>query len=131
LEVTLTVQAESATNPTKLALSPLGNNTARSVIPEELDTILGGATIPAENLMGRKRKKLRGTVEKIIKPGFSGEPEKAQIDIQGADELYREIRVDNVLTDEKGEEAQLKPGAEVDIVVEADSSATIKKPEKT
>jgi len=80
--------------------------------------------------MGRKRKRLRGTVEKIIKPGFSGEPEKAQIDIQDADELYREIRVDNVVTDEKGEEAQLKPGAEVDIIVEADSSATMKKPEK-
>jgi len=36
-----------------------------------------------------------------------------------------------VVTDEKGEESQLKPGAEVDIVVEADSSATMKKPEKT
>jgi hypothetical protein len=81
--------------------------------------------------MGRKRKRLRGTVEKIIKPGFSGEPEKAQIDIHDADELYREIRVDNVVTDDKGEEAQLKSGAEVDIIVEADSSATMKKPEKT
>jgi hypothetical protein len=81
--------------------------------------------------MGRKRKRLRGTVEKIIEPGPSGEPEKAQIDIQDADELYREIRVENVVTDEKGEEAQLKPGAEVDVIVEADSSATMKKPEKT
>ena len=81
--------------------------------------------------MGRKRKRLRGTVEKIIKPGFSGEPEKAQIDIHDADELYREIRVDNVVTDEKGEESHLKPGAEVDIILEADSSATTKKPEKT
>ena len=81
--------------------------------------------------MGKKRKRLRGTVEKIIKPGLSGEPEKAQIDIQDADELYREIRVENVVTDEKGEESQLKPGAEVDIVVEADSSATTKKPDKT
>ncbi len=81
--------------------------------------------------MGRKRKRLRGTVEKIIKPGFSGEPEKAQIDIHDADELYREIRVDNVVTDDKGEEAHLKPGAEVDIILEADSSATMKKPGKT
>jgi len=81
--------------------------------------------------MGRKRKRLRGTVEKIIKPGFSGEPEKAQIGIHEADELYREIRIDNVVADEKGEETQLKPGAEVDIVVEVDSSATMKKPEKT
>jgi hypothetical protein len=34
-----------------------------------------------------------------------------------------------VVTDEKGEKAQLKPGAKVDVIVEADSSATIKKPE--
>jgi hypothetical protein len=78
--------------------------------------------------MSRKRKKLRGTVEKIIAPLTPSQPGKAQIDIHDADELYREIRIENVVTDEKGEEAQLKPGAEVDVTVEADSSATIKKP---
>jgi hypothetical protein len=79
--------------------------------------------------MSRKRKKLRGTVEKIIAPPTPSQPEKAQIDIHGADELYREIRIENVVTDEKGEEARLKPGSEVDVTIEADSSATIKKPE--
>jgi hypothetical protein len=34
-----------------------------------------------------------------------------------------------VVIDENGREAQLKPGAEVDVIVEADSSATIRKPE--
>jgi hypothetical protein len=42
--------------------------------------------------------------------------------------LYREIRVDNELTDDAGEKASLKPGAEVDVIVEADSDATLKKP---
>jgi len=42
--------------------------------------------------------------------------------------LYREIRVDNELVDEDGEKAALKPGAEVDVIVEADSDATLKKP---
>ena len=78
--------------------------------------------------MSMKRKKLKGTVQKIIKPPTPSQPEKAQIGIEEADELYREIRVENVLTDEKGEPAQLKPGAEVDVIVEADSSATMKKP---
>lgn len=78
----------------------------------------------------RKRKKLHGTVEKVIKPIIPGEPEKAQIGIEKADELYREIRIENVLTDEHGEEVRLKRGAEVDVVVEADSDATImKKPD--
>lgn len=78
--------------------------------------------------MGKKRKKLRGTVQKIIKPINSSQTEKAQIDIQDADELYREIRIDNEVTDEKGAKARLKEGAEVDVIVEADSSATLQKP---
>ena len=80
--------------------------------------------------MSRKRKKMRGTVQKIITPLTPSQPEKAQIDIHGADDLYREIRIDNEVTDEKGEKASLKPGAEVDVTVEVDSSATIKKPGK-
>ena len=79
--------------------------------------------------MGRKRKKLKGIVQKIIKPASPGEPEKAQIDIDGADDLYREIRVDNEVTSENGEKARLMQDAEVDVIVEADSSATLKKPE--
>ena len=78
--------------------------------------------------MTKKRKKLRGTVQKVIRPFNPGEPERAQIDIHGADDLYREIRVENEVIDEKGEKARLKPGSEVEVIVEADSSATIKKP---
>ncbi len=78
--------------------------------------------------MSRKRQKLQGTVQKIIKPAVPTEPEKAQIDIEGGDDLYREIRIENVVTDENGEKARLKPGAQVDVIVEADSSATTKKP---
>ena len=75
----------------------------------------------------KKRKKLPATVEKVLKPAAPSDPEKAQINIQGADELYREIRIENVLTDENGATARLKPGAKVDVIVEADSSATMKK----
>ena len=77
----------------------------------------------------KKRKKLRGTVRKVLKPVAPNEPEKAEISVEEADELYREIRVENILTDENGEKVRLKPGAEVDIVVEADTDATTKKPD--
>jgi hypothetical protein len=77
----------------------------------------------------KKRKKLRGTVEKVIKPAYPSDPEKAQIDVKDADDLYREIRIENVVTDDKGNKASLKAGAEVDIIVEADSDATLKKPD--
>jgi hypothetical protein len=78
--------------------------------------------------MGKKRKKLKGTVQKIIKPVRPGGPEKVQIDIDEADDLYREIRVENELNDENGGKVRLKQGAEVDVVLEADSSATLKVP---
>ena len=70
---------------------------------------------------------LPGTVEKIIKPVHPSEPEKAQISIEGADELYREIRIENSLTDAQGDEVRLKKGAEVEVTVEADQEATIPK----
>ena len=76
-----------------------------------------------------KKKRMRGSVQKVIKPFVPGEPEKAQIGIEEADDLYREIRVENVVTDEKGEQARLKPGAKVDVVIEADTDATTKKPD--
>ena len=80
--------------------------------------------------MTRKRRKLRGTVQKVIKPTFPHEKEKAEIGIEEADELYREIRVENVLTGPDGQSARLRPGAEVDVVVEADSDAMMKPPDE-
>jgi hypothetical protein len=77
----------------------------------------------------KKRKKMRGTVQKVIKPVIPGEPEKAQISVEEGDDLYREIRVENVVTDENGEKARLIAGADVDVVIEADSNATTKKPD--
>jgi len=70
---------------------------------------------------------LPGTVEKIIRPLQPGDPEKAQIGIEGADELYREIRVENTLQSDKGAEVALKPGARVDVTIAADAGATTPK----
>ena len=70
---------------------------------------------------------LPGIVEKIIKPIVTGEPDQAQIEVEKAEDLYREIRIDNVLKDEKGEEAALKEGAPVDVTIEADKKDTTKK----
>jgi len=67
---------------------------------------------------------LPGTVEKIIPPIDPLEPEKAQIGVHGADDLYREIRVQNVLKDSNGQDVILKPGAEVDVTIEAAPRAT-------
>jgi len=74
---------------------------------------------------------LPATVEKIIKSPSPNEPEKAQISVEGADDLYRELRIENTLTDENGKKVGLKPGSEVAVTVEADPEATTpKKKEK-
>ena len=73
---------------------------------------------------------LTATVEKIIKPSHPGEPEKAQITVEDADHLYRELRIENKLQDENGNEVALKPGAEVEVTVEANPNDTIPKAAK-
>ena len=70
---------------------------------------------------------LPGTVEKIVKPPHPSMPEKAQISVEGADDLYREIRIENVLKNGDGEKVALKPGATVEVTIEADPAHTSKK----
>jgi hypothetical protein len=70
---------------------------------------------------------LPGRVEKIIPAIPSVEPEKAQIAVEGAEDLYKEIRVENTLKDENGEAVALKAGAEVEVTIEADKAATVAK----
>jgi hypothetical protein len=57
-----------------------------------------------------------GTVDKIISPRPT-QPEKAQITVDGADHNHRELRIENVLTDENGENVSLKKGAHVELTV--------------
>lgn len=67
---------------------------------------------------------LPGTVEKVIHPVDPRKPEKAQISVEGADDLYREIRVENTLHDADGNPVKLKEGAEVEVKIEAEQKHT-------
>jgi hypothetical protein len=69
---------------------------------------------------------LPGTVQKIIKPIHPQHPGTAEIAIEGAEDLYREIRVENTLKNEKGEKVALKEGASVDVTIEAEEKDTTK-----
>jgi len=59
-----------------------------------------------------------GTVEKLI-PSVGPRLEQAQIRVDGADLGYRNLRIENSLTDEHGDEVKLKQGAHVEITVAA------------
>ena len=71
---------------------------------------------------------LPGTVQKIIPSIMPGQPEKAEIAVHTADELYREIRVENTLKDGDGNEVSLKKGADVEVTIEAEPADTTPKP---
>ena len=68
----------------------------------------------------KPKTKKPGTVTKIIKSPLPDEPEKAEIAVEGADDLYKEIRIENTLEDEKGKKVRMKKGAQVDVTIEAD-----------
>lgn len=80
-----------------------------------------------EKMAERATVTLPGVVQKVIER--PAEPKKAEIAVEGADPLYKEIRIENTLEDEEGKEVELKPGAEVDVKIEADPEAV--KPKKT
>ena len=61
-----------------------------------------------------------GTVDKIIPSAHQSQPEKAQIAVGGADHGYRDLRIENTLTDENGDDVKLKKGAHVEITVSAE-----------
>ena len=62
---------------------------------------------------------LPGIVEEIVHSSAPGEPEKAQIAVQGADQLSGHIRIPNTLTTKDGGEAHLEKGDTVKVTVKA------------
>ena len=65
-------------------------------------------------------------------PPYADEPEKAEIAVEGADPLYKEIRMENTLRGEEGKEIGLTLGAEVEVTIEAEAHQTVpKKPSPT
>jgi hypothetical protein len=72
---------------------------------------------------------LSGTVEMIIISPLPGEPERAQIAVEGAD--HSQIRIENTLTSENGDEVHLKPGANVTVTVRSTPAGNpgLKKPQ--
>lgn len=68
---------------------------------------------------GQARTTVLGTVNKIIAPLRPTQPEKAQIAVAGADDRYRDLRIENTLTDGNGDAVRLKKGARVQVIVTA------------
>jgi hypothetical protein len=61
-----------------------------------------------------------GTVDKLIPSSGPSQPDKAQIVIAG-NGGYRDLRIENSLTDEHGDEVKLKKGTHVEVTVTEDA----------
>jgi hypothetical protein len=68
-----------------------------------------------------------GTVDKIIPSPSPSQPEEAQIGVEGADSQKQDLRIENTLTDEHGDDVKLKKGAHVEVTVTAEPTASTAK----
>lgn len=66
-------------------------------------------------------KTVPAVVTKIVKPAFEGQPAKVEISITHADDLFREIRIENNFTDVDGGPVALTNGARLDVTFEAET----------
>jgi len=55
-----------------------------------------------------------------------GQPEKANIAVDGADHRHRDLRIENTLTDEHGDDVRLKKGTHVEVTVTSEPAAAHK-----
>ena len=66
----------------------------------------------------RPWKTLAAVVNKVVKSVLPDEPDKVEISITGADDLFREIRIENRFTSADGRLIELTSGVHVDVTFE-------------
>jgi hypothetical protein len=71
---------------------------------------------------------LPGIVERVIESPHPAVPERAQIAVEGADDLYREIRIDSALKADDGQTVVLKEGDQVNVTVHLGRALMVWKP---
>ena len=69
-------------------------------------------------------KTVPAVVTKIVKPAFDDQPAKVEISISQADDLFREIRIENNFTDVDGGPIALTNGARLHVTFEAETKKT-------
>jgi hypothetical protein len=78
--------------------------------------------LDAGRIRERPSATMAGTVDKIIPSSHPKQPEKAQIAVDGAARRYRNLHIENSLTDQHGDEMKLKKGAHVEVTVAAEGT---------
>jgi hypothetical protein len=107
-----------------------GNTTRADVLKEmSKPRMAKSARIAEQNLDAsripeRSAVTIPGTVDKIIPFARPSQPEKAQIIVDEADPRHRNFRIENILTDENGDDVKLKKRARVEVTVTQEPEGT-------
>jgi len=80
---------------------------------------------------GKGWKQLPAVAKNILKPLYPQEAERVEISIAEADELFREIRVENSFVDVEGNVLAIKAGAELNVRLETSAGNLINKARDT
>ena len=75
----------------------------------------------------RPWKTVPAVVQKILKSVYPDQMERIEISIPAGDDLFREIRIENTLSDVDGQPVALKSGARLDVTLEAEAKDTVRK----
>jgi hypothetical protein len=101
------------------------NNATRASIKKEMakprmakSARIAELNLDAARTPGQARTTVPGTVNRIV-PFRPNQPEKAHIDVNGSDDRYRDLRIENALIDGNGDKVRLKRGAHVGLTVTA------------
>jgi hypothetical protein len=81
---------------------------------------IAGLKLDTARIAERPSASMPGTVDRIIASRGPSKPEQAQIGVHGADRPYRNLRIENALTDEHGDDVKLKKGGHVEVTVTAE-----------
>jgi uncharacterized protein YfaS (alpha-2-macroglobulin family) len=71
--------------------------------------------LDAARIPERPSTTMSGTVDRIIPSPRPSQPEQANIIVDVPDKRYRDLRIENTLTDEHGDDVSLKKGAQVEV----------------
>jgi hypothetical protein len=110
----------------KKARKKIGNTTCASVNKEMAQPRMARSARIAElnrdtaRIPEQPSVSMPGTVGKLIPSPGPSQPEEAQIAVDGPDHRYRDLRIENTLTDEHGDDVKLKKGANVEVAVTAE-----------
>jgi hypothetical protein len=74
----------------------------------------------------RPWKTVPAVVNKVMPSAYLNQPDKVEISIPAADPLFREVRLENSVTNLDGQIVALKSGAHLEITIEADARDTVK-----